>query len=426
MKNVSTLYPFAALLLMLGAFSVNAEADIQAIIDTDELRITPVQHRYIHGVILDDAKFQIVLPVSWNGKIVIHTRGFSGTEFSTGAFLPVALAKGYAFAASDEGWNRVTIKDEPEDTYYESRQRLVELTLYMNATVQEHYGQASSRTLIVGASNGGHHTKWMLEDFPDLYDGGIAGYGFNSQVSQWGSIATVVRNYNVIAPRIDDIIAKRAADPAWNPFKTPLSPPLTLAELQALRNIYDIPALIDCTPGLQCGFQYNAGRLMGSEATWKEQYPALVGYLRDSMSRFDPTFNPNGGTLTDDELGLWDPYESPTYVQRELRKLDLTGDLHRPVIIMHGTFDSTVSPRETAGYKRLVEKTLGREGAERFLAVYYIPGMGHGGTQFNDLVDEQIDAVEAWIDYHQSEGRSGGPPPSVIGPYPRDASAHDH
>ena len=110
---------------------------------------------------------------------------------------------------------------------------------------------------------------------------------------------------------------------------------------------------------------------MGSEATWKKAYPALLGYLRDSMSRFDQ-FNPNGGALTDDELGLWDPFESPKYVQRD-SKLDLAGDLHRPVIIMHGTFDSTVSPRETAGYKRLVEKKLGREGAERFLAVYYIP-----------------------------------------------------
>jgi hypothetical protein len=98
---VSALYRFAALLLMLSAFSVNAYATIQAIIDTDEVRTTPVQHRYIHGVILDDANFQILLPVLWNGKVVIHTRGFSGTEFSTGAFLPTALAKGYAFAASD-------------------------------------------------------------------------------------------------------------------------------------------------------------------------------------------------------------------------------------------------------------------------------------------------------------------------------------
>ena len=72
---------------------------------------------------------------------------------------------------------------------------------------------------------------------------------------------------------------------------------------------------------------------------------------------------------------------------------------------MHGTFDTTVSPGETEGYKRLVEKALGHRGAERFLAVYYIPGMGHGGTQFNDLVGEQIDALEAWIDYLQSGGR---------------------
>src|SRR5215813_6302262 len=164
-KNISVFYRFATLLLVLSAFNVNAHA-IEAIIGTDEVRTTPVQHRYIHGVILDDANFQILLPVLWNGKVVIHTRGFSGTEFSTGAFLPAALAKGYAFAASDEGWNRVTIKDQPEDTYYESRQRLVELTLYMNAAVKDHYGKESSRTLIMGASNGGHHTKWMLEDFP--------------------------------------------------------------------------------------------------------------------------------------------------------------------------------------------------------------------------------------------------------------------
>jgi hypothetical protein len=35
--------------------------------------------------------------------------------------------------------------------------------------------------------------------------------------------------------------------------------------------------------------------------------------------------------------------------------------------------------------------------------------MGHGGTQYNDLVDEQIDALEAWIDYHQSGGTIGAP-----------------
>src|SRR4029453_8543589 len=113
MKNVSALYRFATLLLMLSAFSINAHAAVQAIIDTDEVRTTPVQHPYIRGVILDDANFQLLLPVLWNGKVVIHTRGFSGTEFSTGAFLPAALAKGHAFAPAAEDGNRGTPKDQP-------------------------------------------------------------------------------------------------------------------------------------------------------------------------------------------------------------------------------------------------------------------------------------------------------------------------
>lgn len=90
-------------------------------------------------------------------------------------------------------------------------------------------------------SNGGHHTKWMLEDFPQLFDGGIAGYGFNSQVSQWGSCATVIRNYDVIVSRIDDIIARRRAEPNWDPFTQPLAVPLTAAQLKAMRNIAPHP-----------------------------------------------------------------------------------------------------------------------------------------------------------------------------------------
>ena len=194
----------------------SATTTITATVDTDERQTTPVPHRYIHGVIPDDAKFQVALPESWNGKLAIFSRGFSGTELSTGSFKTTALEKGYAFAASDEGWNRVTIATRPQDTYYESRRRIWELTLYAKQVLKTHYGKGPARTLMMGGSNGGHHTKWMVESYPDLYDGGIAGYGFNSQVSQWGSIATLLRNYDIIAPRIDDIISKRRSDPQWD------------------------------------------------------------------------------------------------------------------------------------------------------------------------------------------------------------------
>src|SRR5262249_61111329 len=128
----------------------------------------------------------------------------------------------------------------------------------------------SAAVLWVG-SNGGHRILWVVEAYPLMFDGGISGDGYNSQFPQWGSVAQVVRNYDVIAPRIDDIIARRAAEPSWDPFKEPLSPPLTKAQLTALRKIYDIPMK------LTNGFRQNDGRWFGSEANWKSNYNALLG-----------------------------------------------------------------------------------------------------------------------------------------------------
>lgn len=397
-----------------GVSSPRGDAAVTATLDADERRTDPTPHRYLHGVIPDDAKFQVALPDTWNGKLVIFSRGFSGTELTTGAFKTVALGKGYAFAASDEGWNRRTIAHRPQDSYVESRARLLELTLYTRRVITTQYGRAPMRTVVVGGSNGGHHTKWMLESFPDLYDGGLAGYGFNSQISQWGSIATLLRYYDAIAPRIDDIIARRKVDPAWDPVRTPLTPPLTAPQLDSLQRIYSIPAT------LPEGFRYDVGRWPGSETQWKDSHGALLGYLRDSMPRFDPTFNPGGGALTDDELKTWDPSRSAASVQEELGQLDLTGRLQRPVVIMHGTADAIVSPGETAGYQALVEHQLGRAKAQEVLAVYYIPGMGHGGKEFDDLLGAQFDALERWIDFRESGGRRGAPPPESLGGYRRE------
>ncbi len=392
-----------------SAQTAGAAAPIATTIDIDERQTEPVAHRYIRGVIPDDARFQLALPETWNGSLVVFSRGFSGTELTTGAWKTTALDKGYAFAASDEGWNRLTIAREPEDTYFESRQRLRELTLLARQTIAAHYKRPARRTLMVGGSNGGHHTKWMLESSPELYDGGIAGYGFNSQVSQWGSIATLLRHYDLIAGRIGDIIAARAADPAWNPARTPLSPPLTAAQLASLQQIYAIPARIGTDVA------YDVGRWPGSEAQWRESHDALLGYLRDSMPRFDPTFNPDGGVVTDDELTRWDPGQSPLAVVRELRALDLTGRLTRPLIVMHGTADVIVSPGEATGYAALVRRRVGRRQAERLLATYFIPGMGHGGAPFDGLIGDQLDALERWIDFRESRGRRGAPPPELLG-----------
>src|SRR5215510_10232122 len=142
-------------LCFLTAIAPAAAATIRPVIDTDEHVASPAPHRYIHGLIPDDAKFQLALPDKWNGKLIIFSRGFSGTELTTGAFKTTALETGYAFAASDEGWNRVTIAQRPQDSYYESRRRIRELTLYAKEVLLAHYKKGPRRTLMMGGSNGG-------------------------------------------------------------------------------------------------------------------------------------------------------------------------------------------------------------------------------------------------------------------------------
>ena len=111
----------AALVLALqmgGPAAQRPAAPIDASVDTDEHQGTPVPHRYLHGVIPDDAKFQIALPDAWNGKLAVYSRGFSGTELTTGSFKPAALEMGYAFAASDEGF--VVLENVVDDGIDES------------------------------------------------------------------------------------------------------------------------------------------------------------------------------------------------------------------------------------------------------------------------------------------------------------------
>ena len=407
----------------IAAFATSARA--QANIDVDEHRTTPVPHRYIHGI-LGDAKFQIALPDNWNGEFAMGARGFSGDENASGAFKTVGLQKGYAYALSDQGWNRFTIIDQPEDKYYESKRRILQLTQYTKALISRYYGKPARRTFMVGGSNGGHNTKMMVEDYPEEYDGGLAGYGITSHIEWMGSNTRFVRDFDVIASRIDDIIAKRTASPNWDPATTPLSPPLTPDQLQALLNIYNMPAHVG-------GLAFNIGRVPGSEYRWPPasakwplgSYTAILGYATTSVAKFDRFYDPNGdGVLSLDEIKAWDPNLSPPPVANDLRRFDNTGDLQHPIIIGHGSHDPIVSPGETLVYKRLVEARFGVAGARNLLAVYFIPGMGHGGAQYDAALPAMFNALEAWVDYRESGGRTGSPPPNVLvgglGSYPRN------
>jgi len=181
------------------------------------------------------------------------------------------------------------------------------------------------------------------------------------------------------------------------------------------------------------GLAFNIGRVPGSEYRWPPasakwplgSYTAILGYATTSVAKFDRFYDPNGdGVLSLDEIKAWDPNLSPPPVANDLRRFDNTGDLQHPIIIGHGSHDPIVSPGETLVYKRLVEARFGVAGARNLLAVYFIPGMGHGGAEYDAALPAMFNALEAWVDYRESGGRTGSPPPNVLvgglGSYPRN------
>lgn len=366
-----------------------ARPGLAAQVDIDEFRSSPVEHRFIHGI-LGDAEFQLRLPTHWNGRLVVTSRGAVGDEFAAdGALMPTLLTKGYAYAASDEGWSRPTIASRREDRFFESRARLVQLTGFAGGEVQKNYGTRATRIFLVGTSNGGHHVRWLLEDFPGLYDGGISFAALNSWFEWIRGQATFLRNFEVLRPRMSDIRAMAESNPSWDHATMPLSPPLTSEQISALTNIYSMPA------SLANGFTYDQGRLRSSERFWSAAATGALGALRDTVPELDGEYDPNGdGVLSSEELMAWDPSNRPGHVEIVTRKLDLTGSLRRPVLVVHGIADAVVGPNESLAYKALVARATGT--ADDFVRVYLVPRLGHGTSI--PFLGPGMDALEHWVE----------------------------
>jgi hypothetical protein len=390
-----------------------ADVNSVLVIDADEARTSPVAHRFIHGA-FGDAKFVIRLPSAWNGKLLVSAHPITGNEFTNDAlFSDPGLLRGYAYAASDEGWSLATIGASAHDEFEESKRRLVQLTSYTLAEITRHYGTDCSRTYLLGFSNGGHRVKWLVEDYPDVYGGGLDLSGFNSSYEAYHRWALFARDVDIIAPRMSAIIAKRNADPNWDPNTTPLSPPLTDAQLQALNEILSLDIEV------RSGFHFLVGSPTGTEANWVRVAPTILALVVQALPAIDQDYDPDGdGHISVEEAKAWDPNTRPAVVQNKLRKADVNGELFRPMIICHGNRDLIVTPGESSGYKGLVESTLGVSGVDSPLRVYMVPGVGHSAAALQACSNAGLDALDRWADYLESSGQTGALPTTVAGIQP--------
>jgi dienelactone hydrolase len=125
---------------------------------------------------LAGSSYRIEVPNNWNGELIMYAHGFRGSIITlTVSNLPIreaVLQQGYAWAASSYRANGYNPEDGVQDT------------LILREWFKQNIGNPK-RTYIYGTSMGGHITVASLEQYPDIYDGGLSECGVVSGIGEF-------------------------------------------------------------------------------------------------------------------------------------------------------------------------------------------------------------------------------------------------
>lgn len=354
----------------------------------------------------EDAKFVIRIPDKWNGKLVMA--GIPGTRDERSAddvFSDYVLTKkdpegrGYAYAATDKGTTgeRIPAPDgkmypfakgvtsfvHPKDRIAEWLDRLKELTIATQDLLQRIRGQRPGRTYLMGISNGGYLVRTALEKEGGLFDGGV----------DWEGVLWRAQEPNLLSSLVEALNNYRIyADPKA----------LAVQKIEALDRLRAL------------------GLPEGSEVLWPLHgtyyYLAILNIYRNA---YDPTFLKRNWWeygLNPQDYKAYDYFQRPASVKEEIAKFENTGNIQKPLLTVHGTWDALIFANVHAfPYEKLVKE----RNKESIYRLYMIdkgnhvdalvgkPGMDPGKKMQPLLpyVHQAFDLMVDWVE-------SGKVPPS--------------
>jgi hypothetical protein len=332
-----------------------------------------------------DAQFVVRLPDRWNGKLVVTGTPGNRRQYANDFIISDwVLARGYAFAAIDKGNVGVTFYRDgatPGDAVAEWHRRVAQLAVVAKLTVLQRYHRLPRRTYVTGISNGGYLTRWQLERYPWLYDGGVDWEG------------TLFR--------------------AEGPNLLTFLPP-------ALKHY---PTHRDTGSQAAHDAIIAAGFAHGSEFLWDFHYRVYWDLTqRIYREEFDPAYD---GAL---EAGIpfcqsgtpscdadYDYSSRPQEVKDAVGKVSLTGEIGRPLLTLHGTLDTLLPPAVDSDVYAGLVRGAGRGPLHR----YYRVEAGNHVDSLYDVYPDRLrpilpcyraafEALEAWVERHQL------PPPNSL------------
>jgi hypothetical protein len=191
----------------------------------------PVPGKQLFGSLGPGQRFVVRVPTRWNGGLVVAGTPSTRCEFANDAIWgDLVLARGYAFACGNKRIPYNAIVEDaartpaPSTAYpvpfdvlgltsgakvvrfgalhprrvsiAEWNEDFVETVLAAKDAVASMAGVPPERTYVVGLSNGGAQVRWLLENRPELVDGGVewAAVRWSSEASFLDYLPTFLRH----------------------------------------------------------------------------------------------------------------------------------------------------------------------------------------------------------------------------------------
>lgn len=325
--------------------------------------------------IIGDAHFVMRIPDNWNGRLVVGAPGGTGSELSADQRLSDYIltkfdenGNSYAYAYTDKSARGEIIPNingeikkaqrartaflHPQDGHATWNKRMHELTVAAKDVLEKVKGEKPQYTYINGQSNGGYVTRYALENDPDLYDGGI----------DWMGVLWTPENNN-ISIKTDQYRALQV-----------LQDSQATAEAKAqARKDFAIPEEAD----------FLVDKVMKGGK----------GYLDDSLRmKYDPEWkyrdwSEYGAHPEDYKDYNW--HKRPQAVKDRIKPFALTGDIKKPMITLHGTWDVQINSNYNSVY---YDKMIEEQGKDKLHRLYLIEHAHHTDAIVGDpKIDENHD-----------------------------------
>jgi feruloyl esterase len=373
-----------------------------------------------------DIKTEIWLPASgWNGKFqAVGNGGWAGTIPYPS--LAAAVAAGYAGAGTDTGHvgNSADFAlGHPEKVTDLAYRSIHEMTVQSKTIIKAHYGTPAKFSYYNGCSQGGRQGLAAAQQYPEDFNGIIAGAASWNQMRAHGARMAL------------NLLVNKDAGSVIPPGKYSMIHDAVVNACDALDGLKD--GVIE-NP-MQCNFDYSKLMCKGADGTecltkgQVESAKAMTSPLRDPKTGkvlFEGHLMP-GSELGWATLGGPEPLGVATTGLRNIvfqdrnwdyHKMNISTDVDRAdksdngvmysgdpnlkpfferggkLLMYHGWNDPQVNPLNSVMYYNNVVKTVGKDKAANSIALFMVPGMNHCQGGIGTDTFNKVKVIEEWVE----------------------------